>query len=164
MKFMTQFTTAAALSFMLVACSDAKAPKVEAPAVKDKASKAASMKDNMPAMATKTKAVLIYADWCGSCKVLDPKIKAAQAALAGGKIPGLEFVTLDYTDKNADGFYAQAEAAGVGPAVKTYLDGTIKTGQLLLVDVDDQKIVGKVTKTLDAPQIMNALKEAVSAS
>ncbi|MEM8937221.1 MAG: thioredoxin family protein, partial [Pseudomonadota bacterium] len=39
-------------------------------------------------------AVLSYADWCGNCKVLDPKIKAAQAANA---FDGVEFVTLDYT-------------------------------------------------------------------
>jgi thiol-disulfide isomerase/thioredoxin len=156
MKLITKFTACAA-TLALMACSAADAPKVDAPAVKEMASKAADVKK----MATKTKAVLIYADWCGSCKVLDPKIKKVQAM---GEMPGLEFVTLDYTDKNADNFYAQAQAAGVGEAVKTYLAGTVKTGQLLLVDIDDQKVVGKVTKTLDAPQIIAALKDAITAS
>ena len=151
--------TAAAAALTLAACGQADTPKMDAPAsMKDTASKAASAAQ----MATKTKAVLIYADWCGSCKVLDPKIKSAQSVM--GKMPGLEFITLDYTDKNADNFYAQAEAAGVGPAVKAYLDGTVKTGQLLLVDVDDQKVVGKVTKTLEPAQIITALKDAVAAS
>ncbi|MEP3889079.1 MAG: thioredoxin domain-containing protein [Hellea sp.] len=136
----------------LTGCSQAEGPKVNPAKAETMASKI---------MNTKTKAVLIYADWCGSCKVLDPKIKKVQAM---GPIRGLEFVTLDYTAKDADGFYAQAEAAGVGEAVKNYLDGTVKTGQLLLVDLDDQKVVGKVTKTLEPSAIVTALKDALEAS
>jgi len=136
----------------LSACSQADAPKTSA--------------DKMDAMATKTmetktKAVLIYADWCGSCKVLDPKIKKVQEM---GPMPGLEFVTLDYTSKNIGVFYDQAGAAGVGDAVADYLDGTVKTGQLLLVDMDDQKVIGRVTKTSEPAAILSALKDAVKAS
>lgn len=149
----TTLLTSALISVLaLTACSQAEAPKVDASKVETVAAKA---------METKTKAVLVYADWCGSCKVLDPKIKKVQAM---GPMAGLEFVTLDYTAKDADDFYAQAEAAGVGAAVKTYLDGTIKTGQLLLVDLDDQKVVGKVTKTLEPAAIVTALTEAINAS
>ena len=139
----------------LTACSQAEAPVVETGKVKEMAVKASEVMD------TKTKAVLIYADWCGSCKVLDPKIKKVQSM---GNIPGVEYVTLDYTAKDAEAFYAQAEAAGVQDVVKAYFDGTIKTGQLLLVDMDDQKVVGKVTKTLEPAQILSAVKEAVKAS
>lgn len=113
------------------------------------------------AMATKTKAVLVYADWCSSCKILDPKIKAVQAM---GPMPGVEFVTLDYTDKNADNFYAQAAAAGVEDAVRAELDGTIKTGWLLLVDVDDARVLSKVTKDDDAAEIAAKIKAALAAS
>jgi len=136
----------------LTACSQAEAPKVAPNNVENTAAKT---------METKTKAVLVYADWCGSCKVLDPKIKKVQSM---GNIPGLEFVTLDYTAKDSQTFYAQAEAEGVGEAVKNYLGGTIKTGQLLLVDVDDQKVVGKVTKTLEPAEILTSLKDAITAS
>jgi thiol-disulfide isomerase/thioredoxin len=141
----------------LSACSQApstEAPKQMAEKMKDAAPMAASM-------AAKTAGVLIYADWCGSCKVLDPKIQKVQSM---GDMPGLKFVTLDYSDKDADAFYAQAEAAGVGDAVKSYLDGTIKTGQFLLVDLDDQKVLSKVTKTFEPAEIMTALKDAISAS
>lgn len=113
------------------------------------------------AKATKAKAVLIYADWCGSCKVLDPKIKAAKAM---GAVPGLDFVTLDYTNKDENAFYAQAKAAGVEAAVRAHLDGTIKTGQLLMVDMDDQVVLDVVNKTMDAQQIMFAMKDAASRS
>jgi len=112
-------------------------------------------------MDTKTKAVLVYADWCGSCKVLDPAVKKAQAM---GPMPGVEFVVLDYTDKDDANFYAQAEAAGVEKAIRDYLDGTVKTGQLLLVDLDDEKVIKTVTKADAAPAIVAKIKDAVSAS
>ena len=149
----TSLLTSAFISVLaLTACSQAEAPKATAEKVDTMAAKA---------MAAKTKAVLIYADWCGSCKVLDPKIQKVQSM---GAIPGLEYVTLDFTAKDADGFYAQAQAAGVEDAVKSYLAGTIKTGQLLLVDLDDQKVIGKVTKTLEPAEILTAVKDAVKAS
>jgi len=131
----------------LTACSQADAPKIETQAAK--------------VMQTKTKAVLIYADWCSSCKVLDPKLKEVKAL---GPMPGLEYVTLDYTNKDTSDFYAQADAAGVGEAVRLYLDGTISTGVLLLVDVDDKKVVKKVTKTFETKEIAKAMKEAIEAS
>lgn len=117
--------------------------------------------DEDMAMETKTIAVLLYADWCSSCKILDPKIKAVQAM---GDMPGLDFVTLDYTAKNPDDFYAQAAAAGVESAVRTELGGAIKTGWLLLVDMDDARVIGKVTKEDDAAQIAAKLKDALAAS
>lgn len=145
------FTAAALLALTFGACSPTEAPKTDAPAI-----------DAVEVIGeVKTKAVLLYADWCGSCKTLDPKIKAAQAM---GNIPGLEFVILDYTDKDADALYAQAAAAGVEKAVRDHLNGTIKTGSLLLVDVDDEKVVGKVTKKFEPTEIVSALKEAVSTS
>jgi len=149
----TPLLTSAFISVLaLTACSQAETPKTMTEKVETKSAKA---------MDTKTKAVLIYADWCGSCKVLDPKIKKVQSM---GAIPGVEFVTLDYTEKNADAFYAQAKAAGVEAAVKAYLDGTIKTGQLLLVDLDDQNVIGKVTKTSQPAEILTALRDAIKAS
>ena len=139
----------------LTACSGAETPKVEAPNAKAAAPAAAEV------MAAKTTAVLIYADWCGSCKVLDPKVKEARGL---GAIPGLDFVVLDYSAKDAADFYAQAEAAGVGAAVTAYLNGTIKTGQLVLVDMDDQKALKKIDKTFEVPQMISAFKEAIAAS
>lgn len=109
----------------------------------------------------KTKAVLVFADWCGSCKVLDPKVQAVKAR---EEIAGLEFVTLDYTLKDPNVFYAQANAAGVETAIAAYLAGTVKTGQLLLVDMDDQAVIGTVTKDADEASILSALKAAVAAS
>ena len=84
----TSLTLALMSVLALTACSQADAPRVDARAGAEMAGQA---------MSIKTKAVLIYADWCGSCKVLDPKLKKAKEI---GPMPGLEFITLDYTDKN----------------------------------------------------------------
>ncbi len=153
---MKHFLIASLAAVTLAACGNAADTST---AVKDVATTGASKVDAM--MDTKTKAVLVYADWCGSCKILDPALKKAQAL---GAIPGVEFVVLDYTEKNDADFYAQAEAAGVETAVRTYLDGTVKTGQLLLVDLDDEKVISKVTKTDAVPAIVAKIKDAVSAS
>ena len=113
-------------------------------------------------MEIRTKAVLVFADWCGSCKVLDPKIKAVQSMENGAE---LEYVTLDYTNKNPEDFFSQAKASDVGLAIEAYFpDGKIKTGQLLLVDVDDQKVIGTVTKSLEASEIMETIRDAIAAS
>jgi len=109
----------------------------------------------------KMKAVLVYADWCSSCKVLDPAIMKARDL---SPMPGVEFVVLDYTEKNETDFYAQAEAAGIEPAIRTYLDGTVKTGLLLLVDVDDGKVIQKITKADTAPAILSKIKDAITDS
>lgn len=149
----THFLTSALLSLVaLTACSQAEAPKNKIAETSVAASEV---------MNAKTKAVLIYAKWCGSCKILDPKIKDVQSQVS---IPSLEFVTLDYTDKDPYAFYAQAEAAGVGEAVRNYFDGTIKTGQLLLIDVDDKTVLSKVTKTSNPAEILASIKEAVASS
>ena len=44
--------------------------------------------------------VLMYADWCGSCKALDPKIRQAREE-AKLDIQDVLFVTLDLTDEIA---------------------------------------------------------------
>ncbi|MEM6627818.1 MAG: thioredoxin domain-containing protein [Pseudomonadota bacterium] len=105
-------------------------------------------------------AVLVYADWCGSCQTLDPKVNAVKDA----GVDGVEFVTLDYTAKDAEAFYAAADEAGVDGAVRAWLGETVKTGQLLLVDLDDARVIGKVDKTMSEAEIAGALKAAAAAA
>lgn len=127
------------------------------------AAKGAQLKETTVAEAAdiKASAVLIYADWCGSCKILDPKLRAAQQQ---NEFENVRFVVLDYTDRDEEAFYTAAAEAGVGDAVRTYLDGTIKTGLLLLVDADDNKVVTKVTKTFSEAEIVDAINAAVAQS
>lgn len=163
---MRKLVSVTALSTLLMACSAGKtdtptAAKNTMQKVAENSSASYGSGTTEIAMATKTSAVLVYADWCGSCKILDPAVKKVQSM---GAIPGVDFVVLDYTDKDAENFYLQAQVAGVEQAVKTYLDGTIKTGQLLLVDIDDQIVLQAVKKDMDAAQIATSIKEALAAS
>ena len=103
-------------------------------------------------------AALSYADWCGSCKTLDPKVQEARAS---GDL-GAAFVTLDYTAKDSDAFFAAADAAGIGDAVRGKYSEAVKTGQLLLIDVDDAKIVKVITKEMSAADIAAAVKAAAA--
>lgn len=150
---MKHLLVAAVAALALAACGNSSNA---GPTVKNTVAHAADA-----SVETKTKAVLVYAAWCGSCKVLDPAVSKAQAM---GPLPGAEFVVLNYTDKNQANFYAQAEAAGVEAAIRTFMDGKVKTGQLLLVDVDDKKIIEKITMEDAAPVIFAKIKAAVSAS
>ena len=144
---------AATASLALAACSDtATVASGSAPTAESTATAAV--------MDTKTKAVLVYADWCGSCKALDPKVSPIQEA----GVPGVEFVTLDYTDRDEADFYAQARAAGVEDAVRAKLDGTVKTGLLLLVDVDDDTVLDTVTKADSEADIRAKIDAALAQS
>lgn len=110
---------------------------------------------------TRLAAVLIYADWCSSCKVLDPKIQEAKAQ---GHIDGVQFVQLDYTRRDAEAMFAQADALGVGDAVRAQLSAEVKTGILLLVDIDDKTVVDDLRKELSADDIRARIQSAASAA
>ena len=106
----------------------------------------------------RTKAVLVYADWCSSCKILDPKLKAIKQQNA---FENVEFVTLDYTDRNAESFFAAAAQAGVADTLKQTFASEIKTGQLLLIDADNGAVISKVTKGFSESEIVTAISNAV---
>jgi len=117
--------------------------------------------DNQQAEDTNLSAVLVYADWCSSCKILDPKIKAIKAK---EEFPGVNFVTIDYSDRDVEGLFKQADEQGVGDAIRTFLAEEVKTGQLLLVDLDDDRVIGKVVKSMEEAEITGAIKAAQLAS
>ena len=114
-----------------------------------------------PAEDTKVLAVMSYADWCGSCKALDPKVEAAKADNA---FDGVEFAILDYTKKDADAFFADADTLGVGDAMRTQFSETIKTGRLYLVSLDTGEIISTVDKSMDEATIARTITDAVAQS
>lgn len=104
-------------------------------------------------------AVLIYADWCGNCKILDPKIEKVRNS---HNFLDTAFITLDFTAKDKTAFMADAKTAGVAMAVKEHFNGKIKTGQMLLIDVDKKKVIGVINKDMNEPAIAEAIERAAS--
>ncbi|MEL6360582.1 MAG: hypothetical protein AAFR21_05810 [Pseudomonadota bacterium] len=122
-----------------------------------------AMKDKAMAeiKAPRVTAVMVYADWCSSCKILDPNVTKAKEA---GAFEGIDYVVLDYTSRDQEAFFGAADEAGVGPAVRAHLADEIKTGWLLLVDNDDARVVGKAVKSMSPEEIAGAVKSASLAS
>lgn len=140
---------AATAATFMAACSQAEVPASERAAV------------TAPAEDTRVLAVLSYADWCGSCKALDPKVKAVQAANA---FDGVEFATIDYTLRDANAFFADAETLGVADAMRATFPEKIKTGRLYLVNLDSGEVVATVDKSMDEAAISAAITEAATLS
>ena len=138
---------AAAAATALAACGQTAVPASERAAV------------TAPAEDTKVLAVLSYADWCGSCKALDPKVKAVQAANA---FEGVEFATIDYTSRDMDAFFADAETLGVTAAMRATFPDKVKTGRLYLINLDSGDVIGTVDKSMDDAAITAAITEAVA--
>ncbi|MCI5043352.1 MAG: thioredoxin domain-containing protein [Aquisalinus sp.] len=103
-------------------------------------------------------AVLMYADWCGSCKVLDPKIQSVRNM---GAVEGIDFTRLDYTARDAVTLFEQADAAGIGETIRSRFSEEIKTGLLLLIDAGSGEIVGEVNKSMTEVDIIAAMTAAV---
>ena len=86
-------------------------------------------------------AVLSYAQWCASCKILTPKINAVRADY---EKRGMVFVSLDFTDKNISEFYAEAAADGVEGPVRNYFNGGVITGRLMLISPEGEMLARPV--------------------
>ncbi|MEP1142325.1 MAG: thioredoxin family protein [Henriciella sp.] len=140
---------AAAATALLAACGQAAVPASERAAV------------TAPAEDVRVLAVLSYADWCGSCKALDPKVKAVQAA---NSFDGVEFATIDFTSRDADAFFADAETLGVGDTMRSTFSEQIKTGRLYLVNLDTGEVISTVDKSMDEAAITAAITDAAALS
>lgn len=130
---------------LITACSQSSVPASERAAV------------TAPAEDTRVLAVLSYADWCGSCKALDPKIEAIRSA---NTFQGVEFATIDFTSRDQDAFFADAETLGIGQTMRTKFGEKVKTGQLFLINLDSGDIVSTIDKSMDNAEIIAAITEA----
>ena len=136
---------AATAAAFVAACSQASVPASERAAV------------TAPVADTKVLAVMSYADWCGSCKALDPKVKAVQAA---NSFEGVEFALIDYTSRDADAFFADAETLGIADTMRATFPDKIKTGRLYLVNLDTGAVISTVDKSMDEAAITAAITAA----
>ena len=103
--------------------------------------------------------ILFYADWCGSCKVLDPAIVKARGK-SDLDNESVLFVRLDLSDATKRHQSSLiAHALGLG---KFYKDNGGATGFMLLVDAETKEVISTVTKKSDAKAITSQIKSAIS--
>ncbi|WP_033315080.1 thioredoxin domain-containing protein [Robiginitomaculum antarcticum] len=104
-------------------------------------------------------AVLSYAEWCASCKILSPKVNKMRAEY---EARGIEFVRLDYTDRDNSNFYAQAAARGFETPVRDYFGDNIITGRMMLMTPEGKMLTRPLNMTHSRMEIRNRLDKALS--
>ncbi len=99
-------------------------------------------------------ALAFHADWCGACKELGPKVMQTMKDI--GDTPVL-FVKFDLTNEatKSQSEYL-ASALGVGDIYKEH---SKKTGFVLLVDAQTQKVVGKFTSETTSKDMLAELQK-----
>jgi len=100
--------------------------------------------------------LLFYADWCGSCKVLDPKLEAVKPDFADAPIL---FTRVDATDaftKHQSALFASR----IGLS-KIYEENASSTGFMLLIDADSGKVLDKLVKTQTEAQLRSSIQKAL---
>ncbi|MEM9898676.1 MAG: hypothetical protein AAF742_04785 [Pseudomonadota bacterium] len=143
---------------LVAACSDASG---EATDQTFRASVAQAAVVDKVTPETTLAAVLVRADWCSSCKIIEPKLHVVRA---GAPIKGVSHLTLDYTDRDEAGFLAAADEAGIGPAIRNEIsENGVTTGIILLVDVAKQSVVGDLRKSHSIDDLAMAMEEAAAA-
>lgn len=101
-------------------------------------------------------AVTFYADWCGSCKILDPAISQARESAELDKSDIL-FVTMDFTDKETiHQSLMLSKALGLSEYVKK---AGSKTGYMVVLDANSMAELKRFDKTNDSDAIQSALKQ-----
>ena len=102
--------------------------------------------------------VLMYADWCGACKALDPKINQARkdANLDNQEVLFLRWdLTNETTQHQA---LMMASALGLSDV---YAANAGKTGFMLLLDAESGKRLAMLTVKQDSEEIASEIKNSI---
>lgn len=104
-------------------------------------------------------AVMYYADWCGSCKTLDPKIESAKAKHQLSAKDVL-FLKLDFTDD--EDVYQSELLVDALELEASYAKYGGKTGFMLLIDADSKQVLTRLTKQLSVSDITERINAALA--
>ena len=106
---------------------------------------------------TKVTGLLFYADWCGSCKVLDPKLDAVTPEFSHQPIL---FTRVDLTNDETTAHATRyANYLGLG---NIYAEYEGRTGFMLLVDAKSKDILGRLTRNESKDDIRTMLTEVLA--
>lgn len=99
--------------------------------------------------------VLFYADWCGSCKILDPKVEEARESDAAKDI---KFVVFDMTDRNSIKNSQQiAEDQNLKPLLQKY---GAATGFMVIYNRDKDEIIDVLGSGASPEEIISKFEKA----
>ena len=104
-------------------------------------------------------ALVFYADWCGSCKALDPRLDAVRAH---SDLRTVSFVTLDQT--NAEARRQSAGLAETGGYEAVYRANEGKTGFVLLLNAETKQVIGTLTVADSEAAIARKLERAIAST
>lgn len=109
-------------------------------------------KDGMHEDHPKLTLVKYYADWCASCKILDPEITKAKAM---DGTPAFNHIIFDLTNDDTKAKSAKmAEEKGLSE----FFDASGKTGYAVIINAHSKQTLARVTKVNDADDIVTILK------
>lgn len=98
-------------------------------------------------------AVTMHGDWCGKCKIMDPKLNSIKKEF---KDTGILFTLLDMTDEFTKS-QAQMQAALMGLQDLFQLHEG-KTGYTVIIDAETGKELDRITHDLSEEEMRNKLK------
>ncbi len=97
-------------------------------------------------------ALRMYADWCGKCKTLDPKVDEVKKEFKG---KGVLFAVFDQTDEFAqEQSVLHARLLGLDHVQREFGG---QTGLLLLIDPESGKIKERITHQISVDELRNKL-------
>jgi thiol-disulfide isomerase/thioredoxin len=97
-------------------------------------------------------ALRMYADWCGKCKALDPKVDEVKKEFRGR---GVLFAVFDQTDEFAqEQSVLHARLLGLDHVQRDFGG---QTGLLLLIDPESRKIKERITHQISIDELRTKL-------
>ena len=98
-----------------------------------------------------------YADWCGTCKVLDPKVEKARASLPAETLEKLNFVTFDLTDSSTK---SKSKMMADEKGLSKHFENARKTGYFLIVNAKGD-VIGRIGKDMSHNDIVETLTSSI---
>ena len=102
-------------------------------------------------------AVMFHADWCPTCKIIEPRLHKIEREFAGQPIL---FTRFDLTD---DFTIEQSARLAALLGLETYLEQSSgRTGYMLLFDRETRKVLGEVRVKMSDDDIRRAITQAIA--